>query len=196
MSTSEFPGLSSASAEETLRSKKTAYLAVDHTVASAPPQHILLGTSQSFLSQFLPKSHLRQYSALWEETNRYVRMSRAPRKREGRNDHHIVLTQQKDKTAEHRKFVWSQVSSGGRKHLKKPSKASFTHIQKRDSVDNGLHAAICCENENELVASIFVRRIVNGGPRHNIGFGKTISWKCATYCNFWHPQINREVTAP
>lgn len=102
---------------------------MDHTVASAPPQHILPGTSQSFLSQFLPKSHLHQYSALWEGRNRYVRMSRAPRKREGQHDHHIVFTQQKHKRAEHRRSVWGQEWSGGRKHLKKPSKASFTLIK-------------------------------------------------------------------
>lgn len=70
--TSEFLGSFSASAERD-SALRAAYLAVDHTVASAPPQHILLGTSQSFLSRFLPKSHLRQYSALWEETNRWVR---------------------------------------------------------------------------------------------------------------------------
>lgn len=70
--TSEFLGPFSASAESD-SDLRAAYLAVDHTVASAPPQHILLGTSQSFLSRFLPKSHLRQYSALWEETNRWVR---------------------------------------------------------------------------------------------------------------------------
>lgn len=78
--TSEFLGQFSASAESD-SDLRAAYLAVDHTVASAPPQHILLGTSQSFLSRFLPKSHLRQYSALWEETNRGVRTRSTQKKR-------------------------------------------------------------------------------------------------------------------
>lgn len=39
------------------------------------------------------------------------------------------------------------LGSGGRKHLKKPSKASLAHVQKTESVDNGLRAAVCCENE-------------------------------------------------
>jgi len=69
METSEFLGLFCASAERHRR-RRAAYLAAGRTVASAPPRHILLGTSRSFLSQFLPKSHLRQCSALWEETER------------------------------------------------------------------------------------------------------------------------------
>lgn len=192
--TSEFLGLFSASAERHT-DLRTAYLVVDHTVASAPPQHILLGTSQSFLSRFLPKSHLRQYSALWKETNRWVRTSSTQKKGRPEPPSYSVKSAETWQSRAQKKIlgtcmVWRNKAPQGTFR-----RFSRTHQVERKCREWPLCGHVMGTWTSRLAPSVVLSRIVDRRSRPNMDSGETTPRNTLRTVNFLHPQSNREITA-